>query len=188
MQRTSILSAKSFSYTSVIFLRCFLGVALWLLSSGCGYIIEGSNPVLPNEAQTLSVPPIQNLTFKAGLEIDLADQLNILLRANNSVEITPSGIADLQLKITLLSLKTISSGLSKEQITSGVKTIIKGQVYLKDMRTGVIIWKESALEVKLTESGANETSSVSSFSLSRSIRESIKLFAIKIYDHLFNNF
>ena len=158
------------------------------MSSGCGYIIEGSNPVLPNEAQTLSVTPIQNLTFKAGLEIDLSDQLNILLRANNSLEITPSGIADLQLKITLLSLKTISSGLSEEQISSGVKTIIKGQANLKDMRTGIIIWKESALEVKLTESGANETSAVSNFALSRSIRESIKLFAIKIYDHLFNNF
>ena len=69
-----------------------------------------------------------------------------------------------------------------------MKTILKGQANLKDMLTGIIIWKESALEVKLTETGANENSSVSSFSLSRSIRESIKLFAKKIYDHLFNNF
>jgi len=188
LQRISILLAKSFSYKSFISLRYFLGVTLWLLLSGCGYIIEGSNPVLPNEARTLSVLPIQNQTFKAGLEIDLADQLNTLLRANNSVEIAPSRIADLQLKITLLSLKTISSGLSEEQISSGVKTIIKGQAILKDMRTGIKVWKESDLEVKLSDSGANETSSISSFSLSRSIRESIKLFAIKIYEHLFNTF
>ena len=188
MQKPSSLSAKLYSDKCVIFLRYFLGITLWLLLPGCGYIIEGSNPVLPNEARTLSLFPIQNQTFKAGLETDLAEQLKLLLRANSSVEIAPSGIADLQLKITLLNLKTISSGLSGEQISSGVKAIIQGQAILKDIRTGSKVWKESTLEVKLTDSEENETNSVSSFSLSGSIRELIKLFALTIYKRLFTTF
>ncbi|MDE0792226.1 MAG: LPS assembly lipoprotein LptE [SAR324 cluster bacterium] len=165
-----------------------MGIILCVFLSGCGYVIEGSNPILPNEAKTIALLPIQNQTFKAGLETDLSEQFNLLLRSNSSVRITPAGIADLQLNITLLNLKTSSSGLSKEQISSGVKGIIQGQVFLEDRRTGRKVWEESALEVKLTESDENETNSVSSFSLSGSIRELIKLFAAKIYERLFTTF
>ena len=167
----------------------FLGIAFGLLLSGCGYVIEGSNPVLPNEARTLALLPIQNQTFKAGLETDLAEQLNRLLRSNSSVKIIPSGQADLRMSITLLNLKTTSSGLSKDQISTGVKMIIQCQVILEDMRSGGSkVWEEEMLQFKLTESGRNETDTVSSFSLSGSIRELIKQIAKKIYDRLFTTF
>ena len=156
--------------------------------SGCGYVIEGSNPVLPNEARTLSLLPIQNKTFKAGLETDLAEQLNRLLRSNSSVKILTSGQADLRMSITLLNLKTTSSGLSKDQISTGVKVIIECQVILEDMRSGSKVWEEEMLQFKLTESGRNETDTVSSYSLSGSIRELIKQIAKKIYDRLFTTF
>ena len=188
MQNPSILAAEFYSKKGVIFLSYFLEITLLIFLSGCGYVIEGSNPVLPNEAQTIALLPIQNQTFKAGLETDLSEQFNLLLRSNSSVRITPAGIADLQLNITLLNLKTSSSGLSKAQISSGVKGIIQGQVFLEDRQTGRKIWEESALEVKLTESDENETSSVSSFSLSGKIRELIQLFAAKIYERLFTTF
>ena len=165
----------------------FLGIAFGLLLSGCGYVIEGSNPVLPNEARTLALLPIQNQTFKAGLETDLAEQLNRLLRSNSSVKITPSGQADLRMSITLLNLKTTSSGLSKDQISKGVKTIIQCQVILEDWRTRSKIWDEIMLQ-ELTESRGNETNTVSSFSLSGGIRELIKQLAKKIYDRLFTTF
>ena len=184
----SILAAEFYIKKSIIFLCYFLGITFLTLLSGCGYVIEGSNPVLPNEAKTIALLPIQNKTFKAGLETDLSEQFNLLLRSNSSVKITAAGIADLQINITVLNLKTISSGLSKEQISSGVKGIIQGQVILEDRRTGKKVWKESTLEVKLTESGENETNSVSSFSLSGSLRELIKLFASKIYERLFTTF
>ncbi|MED5402469.1 MAG: LPS assembly lipoprotein LptE [SAR324 cluster bacterium] len=188
MKKPSILSAIFYSEKAVIFLRYFLGITLGLFLAGCGYVIEGSNPVLPNEARTIALLPIQNQTFNAGLETDLSEQLNLLLRANSSVKIAPSGIADLQLNITLLNLKTSSSGLSNEQISSGVKAIIQGKAILEDRRTGRKVWEELTLEVKLTESVENETSSVSSFSLSGSVRELIKLFALKIYERLFTTF
>ena len=172
----------------VLFLHYFLGIAFGLLLSGCGYVIEGSNPVLPNEARTLALLPIQNQTFKAGLETDLAQQLNRLLRSNSSVKIMPSGQADLRVSITLLNLKTTSSGLSKDQISTGVKVIIQCQVILEDIRSGSKVWEEEMLQFKLTESGRNETDTVSSFSLSGSIRELIKQIAKKIYDRLFTTF
>ena len=166
-----------------------LGITFGLLLSGCGYVIEGSNPVLPNEARSLALLPIQNKTFKAGLETDLAQQLNRLLRSNSSVKIMPSGQADLSMSITLLNLKTTSSGLSKDQISTGVKVIIQCQVILEDMRSGGSkVWEEEVLQFKLTESGRNETDTVSSFSLSGSIRELIKQIAKKIYDRLFTTF
>ena len=171
----------------VLFLHYF-GIAFGLLLSGCGYVIEGSNPVLPNEARTLALLPIQNQTFKAGLETDLSEQLNRLLRSNSSVKIMPSGQADLRMSITLLNLKTTSSGLSKDQISTGVKVIIQCQVILEDMRSGSKVWEEEMLQFKLTESGRNETDTVSSFSLSGSIRELIKQIAKKIYDRLFTTF
>ena len=188
MQNPSIFASEFYIKNGVLFLSFFLGITLWIFLSGCGYVIEGSNPVLPNEAQTIGLLPIQNQTFKAGLETDLSEQFNLLLRSNSSVRITPAGIADLQLNITLLNLKTSSSGLSKTQISSGVKGIIKGRFFLEDRRTGRKVWEESELEVKLTESDENETNSVSSFSLSGSIRELIKLFAAKIYERLFTTF
>ena len=158
-----------------------------MLLSGCGYVIEGSSPVLPNEARTLALLPIQNQTFKAGLETDLAEQLNRLLRSNSSVELLPPGQADLRMGITLLKLETTSSRLSKDRISTGVKAIIQCQVILEDWRTGSKIWDEKMIQ-ELTESGGNETDTVSSFSLSGGLRELIKQLAKKIYDRLFTTF
>ena len=143
---------------------------------------------MPNEARTLALLPIQNQTFKAGLETDLAEQLNRLLHSNSSVKIIPSGQAELRMSITLLNLETTSSGLSKDQISTGVKVIIECQAILEDMRSGSKVWEEEMLQFKLTESGRNETDTVYSFSLSGSIRELIKQIAKKIYDRLFTTF
>ena len=81
-------SAKSVAKKRVLFSNYFFGIAIALLLSGCGYVIEGSNPVLPNEAQTLALLPIQNQTFKAGLETDLVEQLSRLFRSNSSVTVS----------------------------------------------------------------------------------------------------
>ena len=170
-----------------LFLHYLLGIAFGFFLSGCGYVIEGSSPALPNEAQTLALLPIQNQTFKAGLETDLAEQLHRLLRSNSSIELLPPGQADLRLNITLLKLEKTSSWLSKDQITTGVTATIQCQVMLEDWRTRSKIWDEEMLH-ELTESGGNETDTVSNFSLSGGIRELIKQLAKKIYDRLFTTF
>ena len=188
LQNLLNLSANSTAKKRVLLLHYFFGVVLALMLSGCGYVIEGSNPVLPNEAQTLALLPIQNQTFKAGLETDLVEQLSRLLRSNSSVKLLTSGQADLRLRITLLKLKTSSSGLSKDQISTGVKAILQGEVILEDLRTGSKVWEEKMLQVNLSESGDKDSDTVSSVSLSGSIRELIKQFAKKLYDRLFTTF
>ena len=100
----------------ILIFNYILAIAFCILVSSCGYVIEGSNPVLPNDAKSISVLPIQNSTFKAGLETDLSEQLKGLLQTNSSVKLLPAGQADLKLSVTLLNLELPSSGLSKDQI------------------------------------------------------------------------
>ena len=119
---------------TILIFNYILAVAFCILFSSCGYVIEGSNPVLPNDAKSLSVLPIQNRTFKAGLETDLSEQLKGLLQSNSSVKLLPAGQADLKLSVTLLNLELPSSGLSKNQISKGTQAVLKGKAFLEASR------------------------------------------------------
>jgi len=172
----------------ILLLNNILAVSFCILISSCGYVIEGSNPVLPNDAKSLSVLPIQNRTFKAGLETDLAEQLKGLLQSNSSVKLLSSGQADLRLSITLFNLELPSSGLSKDQISTGTKAVLKGNAILEDSRTGNSVWEEKIIQVKLAESEGNQIENASSLTLSGNIRELINRFAQKLYERIFTNF
>ena len=172
----------------ILLLNNIIAISFCILISSCGYVIEGSNPVLPNDAKSLSVLPIQNRTFKAGLETDLAEQLKGLLQSNSSVKLLSSGQADLRLSVTLFNLELPSSGLSKDQISTGTKAILKGKANLEDSRTGNSVWEEKIIQVKLAESEGNQIENASSLILSGNIRELINRFAQKLYDRIFTNF
>jgi len=172
----------------ILLLNYILAVTFCILISSCGYVIEGSNPVLPNDAKSLSVLPIQNRTFKAGLETDLAEQLKGLLQSNSSVKLLSSGQADLKLSVTLLNLELPSSGLSEYQISTGTKAVLKGKAILEDRQTGNSVWEEKMIQVKIAESEGNQIENASSLTLSGNIRELINRFAQKLYDRIFTNF
>ena len=165
-----------------------MAVAFCILFSSCGYVIEGSNPVLPNDAKSLSVLPIQNRTFKSGLETDLSEQLKGLLQNNSSVKLLPAGQADLKLSVTLLNLELPSSGLSKDQISKGTQAVLKGEASLEDRITGSTVWREKMIQVKIAESEGYQIENDSSLMLSGNIRELINRFAQNIYDRIFTNF
>jgi len=172
----------------VLILNYILAIAFFILISSCGYVIEGSNPVLPNDAKSLSVLPIQNRTFKAGLETDLSEQLKGFLQTNSSVKVLPAGQADLKLSVTLLYLELPSSGLSKDQISTGTQAVLKGKAVLEDSRTGSSVWEENMIQVKIGESEGNPVEYASSLMLSGNIRELINRFAQNLYDRIFTNF
>ena len=172
----------------VLILNYILAVVLCILISSCGYVIEGSNPVLPNSATSLSVLPSQNKTFKAGLETDLSEQLKGLLQTNSSVKLLPAGQADLKLSVTLLYLELPSSGLSKDQISTGTQAVLKGKAVLEDSRTGSTVCQENMIQVKITESEVNQGEGTSSLMLSGNIRELVNRFAQNLYDRIFINF
>jgi len=159
-----------------------------ILISSCGYVIEGSNPVLPNDAKSLSVLPIQNRTFEAGLETDLSEQLKGLLQTNSSVKLLPAGQAELKLSVTLLYLELPSSGLSKNQISKGTQAVLKGKAVLEDSRIGSSVWEENMIQVKIAKSEGNQIENASSLMLSGNIRELINRFAQNLYDRIFTNF
>ena len=175
-------------YKIVLIFNYILVVAFCILFSSCGYVIEGSNPVLPNDAKSLSVLPIQNRTFKAGVETDLSEQLKGLLQSNSSVKLLPAGQADLKLSVTLINLELPSSGLSKNQISTGTQAVLKGKAFLEDRRTGNTVWEEKMIQVKIAESEGNQIENTSSLSLSGNIRELINRFAQNLYDRIFTNF
>jgi len=181
MEKSIVVSIKLFKLR-LNFLIFFLKIIIFLFISGCGYVIEGSNPLLPNEAKTIGILPIQNQTFLAGLETDLSEQLNNLLRSNSSLQIAHAKIADLQLNITLLKIETNSYGLSKDQISSGVTATI-----LVDRRIEKNIWEKS-IKVNLTKSLENEMENTSGISISGRTRQVIKLLAEEIYNRLFISF
>ena len=172
----------------VLIFNYILAVAFCILFSSCGYVIEGSNPVLPNDAKSLSVLPIQNRTFKAGLETDLSEQLKGLLQSNSSVKLLSAGQADLKLSVTLLNLDLASSGLSKDQISTGTQAVLKGKAFLEDRRTGNTVWEEKMIQVKIAESEGNQIENTSSLTLSGNNRELINRFAQNLYDRIFTNF
>ena len=172
----------------VLIFNYILAVAFCILFSSCGYVIEGNNPVLPNDAKSLSVIPIQNRTFKAGLETDLSEQLKGLLQSNSSVKILPAGQADLKLSVTLLNLELPSSGLSKDQISTGTQAVLKGKAFLEDRRKGNTVWEEKMIHVKISESDGIQIENTSSLTLSGNIRELINRFAQNLYDRIFTNF
>ena len=172
----------------VLIFNYILAIAFCILFSSCGYVIEGSNPVLPNDAKSLSVLPIQNRTFKAGLETDLSEQLKGLLQSNSSVKLLPAGQADLKLSVTLLNLELPSSGLSKNQISTGTQAVLKGEAFLEDRRTGNTVWEEKMIQVRIAESEGNQIENTSSLTLSGNIRELINRFAQNLYDRIFTNF
>ena len=171
-----------------LILYYIIALAFFILFSSCGYVIEGSNPVLPNDAESLSVLPIQNRTFQAGLETDLSEQLKGLLQTNSSVKLLPAGQADLKLSVTLLYIELPSSGLSKDQISTGAQAVLKGEAVLGDSRTGVSVWEKNMIQVRIAETEGNQVENAPSLMLSGNIRELINRFAQNLYDRIFTNF
>ena len=172
----------------VLIFNYMIAVVICILISSCGYVIEGSNPVLPNDAKSLSVLPIQNRTFRSGLETDLSEQLTGLLQKNSSVKLLPAGQADLKLSVTLLNLELPSSGLSKDQISKGTQAVLKGKAFLEDRISGSTVWEEKMILVKISESEGNRIENSSSLMLSGNIRELINRFALNLYKRIFTNF
>ena len=118
----------------------------------------------------------------------MSEQLKGLLQTNSSVKLLPAGKADLKLSVTLLYLELPSSGLSKDQISTGTQAVLKGKAVLEDSRTGSNVWEENMIQVKIAESEGNQVENASSLMLSGNIRELINRFAQNLYDRIFTNF
>ena len=86
------------------------------------------------------------------------------------MKLLPAGQADLKLSVTLLNLELPSSGLSKDQISTGTQAVLKGNAFLEDRLTGKTVWEEKMIHVKIAESEGIKIENTSSLKLSGNIR------------------
>ena len=165
----------------------FLFACCLFWSGSCGYTLEGSNPVLPNEARTLYIAAIQNQTYQADLEIDLTEELNRLMRSNSSVRLVGNQQADLMLSITVTKIETENSGLSTDRVNAGILASMSGQIVLHDIRKDKPLWKEKEFNVNLLKSTITKNRT-SDFTLTQTHKAMVTWYAEKIYQRIFINF
>ena len=159
-----------------------------LFLTGCGYSIIGGNPLLPKEAKSIGIYPVENHTFVAGLDTRTNAEIKFKLEANSSVEILPVTKSDLQLSISLNEIKSKTTGLDSIENAAGVIFYLEGSVSLNERSNGNTIWKEANLEVEMLESSSNNLVSNSLELNEENLDELSRLLAEKIYQLIFIEF
>lgn len=177
-----------FCLAKVFFLRS-LGI-LWLLLSGCQYAFEGSNPPLPAQAATLSIAPIENQTFEADLETFVMQALTNRLRNNSAVRLRGgTERSDLMLRVQLQQL--IRENFDEpEALGVDQRLTLTGSATLQDQRNAKQLWHVKGLQVVISSSGSDSSSSagLSGLNLSRGVEELTNAFADKVYSQIFYTF
>ena len=159
-----------------------------LFLTGCGYSIIGGNPLLPKEARSIGIYPVENHTFVAGLDTKTNTKMKLKLETNSSVEILPVSKSDLQLSISLNEIKSKTTGLDSIENAAGVIFYLEGSVSLNERSNGNIIWKEPNLKVEMLESSSNNLVSNSQELSEKNLDELSRLLAEKIYQYIFLEF
>ena len=159
-----------------------------LFLTGCGYSIIGGNPLLPKEAKSIGIYPVENHTFVAGLDTKTNAEIKLKFETNSSVEILPVNNSDLQLSISLNEIKSKTTGLDSIENAAGVIFYLEGSVSLNERSNGNTIWKESNLEVKILESSSNNLVSNSLELREENLDELSRLLVEKIYQRIFLEF
>ncbi|MBF0236909.1 MAG: hypothetical protein HQM12_04325 [SAR324 cluster bacterium] len=159
------------------------------LLSGCGYHMVGSNPPLPENAQSIALLPIQNQTYQSGIEALLSIHIRRKLRENSSVRLESPASAQLHIIINLSQLNTVQTSVSSNgQVIEQQLTLI-GQVNLEKTEPAKTIWTKrvTADSTLFYEEGESQTG-VSSFNRNQTLDKLAELYATKIYEQIFYNF
>ena len=156
--------------------------------TGCGYSILGGNPLLPKEAKSIGIYPVENHTFVAGLDTRTSSEIKLKLETNSSVEILPVNRSDLQLSISLNEIKSKTTSLDSIENVAGVIFLLEGSASLNERSNGNTIWKEPNLEVQMLESSSNNLVSNSLELSDENLDELSRLLAEKIYQRIFLEF
>ena len=167
---------------------------LFLLGSiplflGCGYHLEGSNPVLPEQAQTIAINPIQNQTFQAGLDTSLMVHLRQKLRNNSSVRLVTPSEADLLLEIKLTTLTKDQTSVAKEGQQSELTLSLTGSVSLENRKTRQTLWQtQTTAQSTIFYERQEQATGLTTFSINKGMEDVTLHFAEKVYEKIFVNF
>ena len=161
---------------------------LILFLTGCGYSIIGGNPLLPKEAKSIGIYPIENHTFVAGLDTRTNAEIKLKFETNSSVEILPVTKSELQLSISLNEIKNKTTGLDSIENAAGFIFYLEASASLNERNNGDTIWKEPNFEVVILESSSNNLVSNSLELSEENLDELSRLLAEKIYHRIFLEF
>jgi hypothetical protein len=118
--------------SSASFFIIWLGLAVLLVVSGCGYSLE--TPRLPGNAGTLAIGTIRNRTFTGELDVRLQHRLRSLLLKHPGFELSVPERSDLILDIELTEFRAVRArDLATTSLTSVSYQLI-GLVSVYDRR------------------------------------------------------
>ena len=156
----------------------------------CGYVLEGSNPTLPEQAKSISIDPIQNQTFEANLENYLTVELKTLIRNNSSVILRNTNqSSDLVLTVLLTKFEKTRAN-DPESENPRLVFQLHGKISLEDIRTKREVWnsEEISSEVSTTHEDEKLSTSLSGLNITRSRIDVSQEFARKVYEQIFYRF
>jgi len=127
-------------------LAVVVGAALLLGLANCGYNFPGEGRTLPGGATSLFIAKFENRTRDAGLENFLLESLQaeVARRGQFSLQRERSA-AELALEGTILSIEKRPVAFSSSDEALQYQTYITISALLKNTKTGVVVWRISAL-------------------------------------------
>lgn len=130
-----------------IFVRLMIYVAITGLFTGCGYTLQGSGSILPEDVKVVSIPVVENNTTEPSLSINLTEALRDRFErfgVFSVVDDTKEADAVLEARIVSLS-KTVRSVTSKSATALQYDTTLRVSAVLKRTTTGEILWRNPSV-------------------------------------------
>lgn len=159
------------------FLRVIF-INLFLTFNACGYKLQGSGSVLPNDIKTISIKPVENATTLTGLGPKMTEKLRSRFERYGVVKIVDSDEpADADLVSRIVSLSTTNrdvQGQSNVQVEQNLMITVSVELRKKN---GQILYKNNSITANesfgtvssnvVTSSSSFATGNVGAAALSR---------------------
>ncbi len=124
----------------------FAAISLTFVLSGCGYRLQGSGSVLPNDVKSISIKPVVNNTTFSGLGPKFTEKLRSRFERYGVVKIVDSDQpADADLIAKIVSLDTRNrdvQGTSNVQVEQDLLITVAAELRKKN---GQILYKNNAI-------------------------------------------
>lgn len=140
-----------------------------LFLSSCGYRLQGSGSVLPNDVKTISIKPAENVTTLSGLGPKFTEKLRSRFERYGVVKIVDTDVpADAELITKIVSLDTRNrdvQGTSNVQVEQDLLITVSAELRKKN---GQILYKNNSITANQSFGtvASNVVTSSSSFATS----------------------
>jgi TolB-like protein len=135
-----------------------LGVVV--LTSACGYSLQGTSSALPESIRVIALLPFENHTTRPEIEQRVTEETARQLASRGRYRVvTDRSGADALLEGAIIGFRTNPVQFNAEGRASRVETVVSIQASLRDLSNDEILWSQSGLlfrsqwDVPATEAG-----------------------------------